>query len=59
MLPFTPHGRTGGAGRRVAREKQHDPELGERTLRLGVSLLNPRCVRSSWKITNVIAKKSL
>jgi hypothetical protein len=24
---FTPHGRIGGAGRRIAREKQHDPGL--------------------------------
>ena len=26
MLLFTPHGRIGGPGRRVAREKQRDPE---------------------------------
>ena len=25
-MPFTPHGRIGGAGRRVSREKLRDPE---------------------------------
>ena len=54
VMLLTPHGRIGGAGRRVAREKQHDP-----------SMLNELCRGQPEVgavvvvIANVIAKESL